>query len=316
MIDNLVMVGSRALAFRAQSLLSRRPLDFDFICSGEACQQFTESVKDKLDIYETYSTSNNKIIVKGKSIIEYEIAQPDSSAESFLDIVKHDDESLRTDFGLIPTLNLLFTLKKSHRYAKGPQFYKTFCDYHTLKMIGCKSDKYREWLKIREDETYASQKYPKLNMKKKDFFDDNTFQYKLEHDDIHVALASDLLGGFDKPAYSFYAEPGEEVKSSKKIFFEVDEKIRIRGCVEEVMVLACERSLFPFPGKLTERQAFLLAFEKLATGISSGWFREFLYENGPQILTTMPTGYSDHFLNCVERGTIRPFIVPATEVRV
>ena len=310
MIDNLVLVGSRALAFRAPEALNRRPLDFDFICSGDACREFLLAFGDKVKSESAYSPSKNKIIVKGKSIIEFEISAPNSSTESFIELVKKDDDSLRTDFGLIPHINLLFTLKKSHRYVKSPHFYKTFCDYHKLKAAGCKSDKYNDWLKLRETETYATQKYPKLNMGKKEFFDENTFDYKLQHDDIHEALANELLGGFGKPTYKYYGEPGEEVKSSKKIFFECAEEIQIRGCIEEVMVLACERSLYPFPNKLTERQAYLLAYEKLASGISSGWFREFLYENGPQVIAKMPIGYYDHFLNCVANGSIRKFEAP------
>ena len=45
------------------------------------------------------------------------------------------------------------------------------------------------------------------------------------------------------------------------------------------MVLTIERSLVPYPGKKTPEQAYLMALEKVCTSITSGWFREFVWEN-------------------------------------
>jgi len=120
-------------------------------------------------------------------------------------------------------------------------------------------------------------------------------------------MANNILGGFGEPAYIQYGVEGEEVKSDKNKFFACDEKVRLRGAIEEVMVLACERSLHPHPGKLTEKQAYLMAFSKLASSISSGWFREYVYESGPQIITSMPLGYGDYFQIAVKNGIVKPF---------
>lgn len=308
MINNLILIGSQALHFRTPHLLKRKPADFDFICTRDAMGEFYSKFESYIGAKKIYSPSNNKIIIKGKSICEFEIPTPDSSGEKLIKMVSEDEDSLRTDFGLIPTLDILFTIKKSHRYLKNsPHFFKTFVDYHLLKNAGCKSDKFNDWLALREKETYINQKYPKLNVVKKNFFNEDSFKYTYDHDSIHVAMANNILGGSGKPAYIQYGVDGEEVKSDKKKFFECDEKIRLRGAIEEVMVLACERSLHPHKGKLTEKEAYLMAFSKLASSISSGWFREYVYENGPAIITSMPQGYSDHFENTIKNGTIIPF---------
>lgn len=308
MIENMILIGSRALEFRAPSLLKRRPLDFDFICTKEAFKVFYDKFFKFIDPKKLYSPTENKIIIEGKTICEFEIIQPGSTGEKLLEMVSKDGETLRTDFGFVPMLNVLFSLKKSHRFLKdSPHFYKTFIDYHLMKSVGCRSDPYHDWFLQREKETYAKQKHPKLDTNKKEFFNEETFKYELDHDSIHVAMSSALLGGAGEPAYVSYGEDGEEVKSSKKKFFEVSEQVRLRGALEETMVLACERSLQPHPGKLSEKQAFLVAYSKLASSISSGWFREYVYENGPQIIASMPQGYGDHFQNCVKNGAIKPF---------
>lgn len=303
-MKDIALIGSRALKIRAPYLLNREPLDFDFICTRKACEEWVAKNRDAIKPKEEYwIDEDKKFILKGDSIVELEIAKPGTSSEMFLDLVKQS-KPVETSFGLIPSLNLLFTLKKSHRYLKNsPHFFKTFQDFHKMKMVGATSKDFEDFLKLREKETYVF-KTPKLNVKKHDFFSGDSIQYVYDHDSIHVSVCDEKLG---KPAYTFYGVPGEEVKSSKKIFFEVDEHVRLRGGLEESYVLAIERSLVPHPGKATPRQAFMMAYSKVCSSITSGFFREYCYENGLKILDMYEDSYFDKFKQGIEKGIVKPF---------
>lgn len=310
----LALIGSRALKFRAPMILRRDPLDFDFIATEEAYEDFVKKNNDKIRPEEIYPMEGGqKMIVKGEKkegdeigvILEFEIAEKRESGAQFLKMVESDPLTLKTPFGSVPSLDLLFTLKKSHRYLKNsPHFGKNFNDYHAMKRIGASSEKFTEWLKLREKETYATQKHPKLNVKKEEFFANDQVNYVHDHDSIHVSVCHPDIG---KPAYQVYAEPGQEVKSSKKLFFEASDFVRMRGVVEESAVLAIERSLVPHPGKLEPRHAWMFAFSKVATSITSGWFREWAYENGPVVLRNYPEDFYDRFLEGVKNGIVKPF---------
>lgn len=49
----------------------------------------------------------------------------------------------------------------------------------------------------------------------------------------------------------------------------------------------------------------MLAYSKVATSISSGWWRKFAYENGPKIIKMMPTNYYDKFLAGLASGVVK-----------
>lgn len=309
----LALIGSRALKFRAPRILDRKPLDFDFVATEDAYMDYVKKNNDKIRPVEIYQTPDQqKWIVKGEHseenpgvILEFEIAEKRDSSGDLLKIIEADPMTIQTSFGMIPCLNLLFAIKKSHRYLKNsPHFWKNFNDYHRMKFIGAKSDKYAEWLVKREKETYAAQKHPKLNVKKDTFFSNDQVNYVYDHDSIHDSVCHPSIG---KPAYRCYATPGEEVKSSKKLFFEGSEFIRNRGVIEESAVLAIERSLVPFPDKKTPKDAWYFAYSKVSTSITSGWFREYAYENGPEILQAFPEDFYQKFQEGVINGIVKPF---------
>jgi hypothetical protein len=123
-----------------------------------------------------------------------------------------------------------------------------------------------------------------------------------DHDDIHRSVAH-----FEKPAYLYYLKDGEQVQCDKEKFFSVNEEIRLFGCVEEAMVLALERSLIPFPNKLTPKQAFLFALSKVASSITSGWFREFCHSNIFEVIKLYHDDYYEKFQKDLAEGKIGLF---------
>lgn len=296
----MIIVGSRALALRAPSLLHRKPNDFDFVCTKEEFNSWMDKNGHKVNPKKVYP-EKNKMIVEGDSNCEFELIEKDSSSEMLEQLVKTDHDTFETSFGLVPSLDMLFTIKSSHKYLKNsPHFWKTLLDYHVMKMAGATvRNEYRDFLKVREKETYTYT-HPKLNTNKDNFFADDSIKYVYDHDTIHQSVAR-----FDKPAYLYYMKDGAEVQCDKNKFFACSKEIQLAGVVEEAAVLAIERSLVPHPGTWTPKFAWKFALSKVCSSITSGWFREFAYENALQILKLYPEGYWEKFQKDVESGLVK-----------
>jgi hypothetical protein len=268
----MILIGSRALAIRAPAVLTRPCKDFDFVCTKSEFE----------DWLAEYTPDRVEALPKGKfaafladgAICEFEIGNTD-----LIDLATRD--GLNTPLGTVPSLDLLFTLKKSHRHLKNsPHFWKTFTDYHRMKALGAKvRPEYEPFLRQREKETYTYA-HPKLNQGKKTFFaEDQGVKYTYDHDSIHVAVA---IG--PQPAYRYFQKDEAEVACSKDKFFACPREVQVNSVLEESAVLAIERSLVPHPGAMTPVQAWHYAFSKVCTSIASGWWRAWAYENGPDVL--------------------------------
>lgn len=282
----MILIGSRALVFRAPFLLQRAPKDFDFIGKRDEILSWLS----EQEIVPTQD-EGNKIIAEGEPPCEFEVVDPNRSNQMLVDLVEGDPQTIKTDFGLVPNIDLLFTLKASHRYLKNsPHFWKTAVDYHRMKKIGCKvRPEYMEFFKLREKETYTYA-HPKLNVKKDSFFSGDQVKYVFIHDHIHESVK--LL---EKPAYLYYLKDNEEVQCDKEKFFSLPNEIRLAGVVEEAAVLAIERALVPYPDKWTSKNAWIFALAKVCSSITSGWFREYAYENIFEVVKLFPEGFWEKF---------------------
>src|ERR1700690_2725007 len=174
-MEDIILIGSRALKIRAPQCLSREPRDFDFISPRKDADLWLDKNKPDLGNIISSTQGASKYSFEGTdAIVEFEIFDTETDtmhSSMFYDLVKSDRETINTSFGMIPNLDLLFTLKSSHRYMKdSPHFWKTLQDYHRMKDAGAKvRPEYRDFLKLREAATYTY-KHPKLNVDKKDFF--------------------------------------------------------------------------------------------------------------------------------------------------
>lgn len=309
----LVLIGSRALAIQAPKLLRRQPLDFDYIATQDGFDAWQEQFGRHLSVQEEIQISENKKAIKAKEgIIEFEFAKKGTNSEQFLSLVSEDSQSKETKLGTIPSLDMLFALKTSHRYLKdSPHFWKNLFDYHAMKKAGAKvRPEWSAWLKQREKETYTH-KTPKLmGVNKKDFFNPNSgVNYLWDHDSIHEVFSKKYTENGDVlPAYRHYILPNSQVECSKDLFFnKCSEEIRLRGVLEESYVLAMERSQIPFPGRLAPKESFKIAFSKVCTSITSGWFREFAYDNALRVLSLYEDSYVDLFFDAVKNGKVKPY---------
>ena len=308
----MILIGSRSLALRLPQALNRSPLDFDFIGTKEEYDHWFKTNEHKIKPTEIYPEMNgDKMIVKGEgTICEFEFIKPGSSNELLVDLVNKDPETIETSFGKIPNKNLLFTIKDSHKYKKfnqsSNQFWKTAVDWHSMKRLGCYiPEEYKEFHQLREKESYAAQKHPKLNVSKENFFKDDGLEYIFNHDDLHEAIKL-----YDRPAYTYYLKENQPVLCDKSKFFSVPESIRLAGGLEEGLTLSLERSYIPHKNVWQPDQIFKFAIAKVASTITSGFFREYVYHNIFNILKLYEQtskDYCDKFETALAAGKVRPF---------
>lgn len=296
-----MLIGSRALVANNPELEGvRKCVDWDFICTIE---QFTAWHKaNKANLRFAVPTQGGKYYHardKDGMNYEFELAWPGTSAEKLLQ--GYGGEGIATNY------DLLF-IKLSHRYKRNsPHFLKTMSDIKFLRSKLNRIDELytgKEWelFKLRESESYTYA-HPKLNVSSKEFFNGDGVNYVYDHDSIHLAVALitsnyevdhdgysliELREPKKSPAYTFYMKEGSEVMTSKEKFMSQPEHIRLYGVYEESCVLALERSQIPHglgkDGGPSPRWSFEMALMKVCTSITSGWFREYAWENYQKVL--------------------------------
>lgn len=286
------MIGSGALShhFPEAGFI---PRDTDYICTLEEFRAWTKCfVKGEIILCKPLSADKIHVRTKDGWNYEFEIATPGSTAQELLDYFDINDKVT-----MAPPYVLL-ALKLSHRYRRNsPHFLKTMRDIQFLRAQGVElGTELEEWLPKREAATYTYA-HPKLDVSKDAFFDGDGVQYIYDHDTIHLTQALIVIpvqvdnapGGVEKwhrPAYTHYMKDGSEVMTSKEKFMSVSENIRLYGVYEETCVLALERSQIPFEGENapSPRKSFEYALMKVCTSITSGWFREYAWENYQKVL--------------------------------
>jgi hypothetical protein len=309
----VLIIGSNALNLHTSNF--RVPKDIDIIATFDDALAFIKYTNG-LDECDVEIDSGKKIISKGISIIEAEVASPGSNAEELLEIVNNTNlisHNLDFEGHAWASPEVCYALKMSHRYLKNsPHFLKTMADIWTLReLLGTKEidPRLKEWYKRREKETY-NYKHPSLKRNKANFFNPTEVLYKYDHDSIHKAVAQTSA-----PAYTKFATDNHEVLSDREKFFSVGEYTRLCAVLEESYVLALERSQIPYgvlsdrPLRgLTPRKSFNMALEKVCTSITSGWFREYAWENYYAVAAM----YSDDYINQFKVGLDNGIVIPFT----
>lgn len=315
----MLVIGSKAAYSEG---LAVTPQDLDLIGTFEEYQTLIKLAKNY--IIATYPLSENKFFIKvkpgcdhtiGMEVVEFEVAWDGSSAAMLLDICEEDRRVHKIsnlsrgtlDFwqqefrvALLPTL---YALKMSHRYLRNnPHFKKTMDHIHQMRELLGSSDidpKLVEWLAFREKETY-NYAHPNLKQSKGDFFADDKVPYKYDHDTIHLAVKM-----FDKPAYEYFKADGAQVQCSQEKFNALSDELKIAAVLEESYVLALERCLIPEDFRPNPHKAFTIALEKVCTSITSGWFREYAWENYNRVMEKFDIAYVLDFKHGLESGIVK-----------
>lgn len=300
----MLLIGSAALRHYTDE--AREPRDYDYICTHEEFQEQIEFFKTLGVLKSCYPVNGSSMVAKlsDGTIYEFSLAWPGSSNADILEYnekYNHGREYASRD--------LLLMIKLSHRYRKNsPHFIKTMRDIHLLREMGASIKKHlKPILRKREEETYTYA-HPSLMQNKMDFFQKVDSFYVYEHDDIHIAVAVD-----SQPAYTRFSRDGQEVAVDKTKWDQCDTRTKLLAGLEESYVLAIERSLVSHPNVLTPDEAFLKALEKVCTSITSGWFRQFCWENYDAIVklhdevTEEVGNYYLRFKAALADGKIRKF---------
>ena len=310
----ILVIGSAALRYYGIEV-DRIRHDIDTIASVEA---IAEHVRDEAHKEIRYTPDGDHILSKGPApnemntlIWEYEIAWPESSGARLIEILEQHPELVEVEGSIgYSHPGVVLALKLSHRYKKNsPHFRKTMDDIIMLREMGFevpKCLKGKKWFKKREKETYKYS-HPKLmGVKKGEFFNDDGIDYVYDHDSIHAAVQH-----LDRPAYSFFQPEGEEVGTSKEAFFAQPLRIQLLAVLEESYVLSLERSIIPFNTFDDEEKccrAFDMALMKVCSSITSGWFREFAWENFHLVEEMYDIEYVRRFQDRVAEGKVRPYV--------
>lgn len=239
-------------------------------------------------------------------IFEFMIGKNGNSTEQLLQYCNNIEDGKL--FGEKASIHVLYLLKMSHRYLRNsPHFLKTMKDIRKLRQLGAFiPSELQEVFELREKETYTY-KHPVLDVSKNQFFDGDGVDYLYDHDTIHEAIA---IG--EMPAYRHYMKDGSEVMTSKEKFFSVPETIRLLGVYEETCVLALERSQIPFGSTVnapTCKHSFITALIKVCTSITSGWFRQYAWENFYEVINIYRNyGETDYLERFIEnKNVLKPF---------
>jgi len=319
----LLVVGSRALVHNNPELAPTRICgDWDFIATIDQFNKWYKENKNSMEF--AVPTEGGKYYhCRGKDGMnyEFEIAWEGTSARMLLDAYGNTGSQLihATDFDLL-------AIKLSHRYKKNSvHFKKTMDDIQFLRSrvtgIGCDTF-LTKFIALREKETYTYS-HPSLNVDKSSFFKDDGVQYVYDHDSIHKTVALVELASGKWPAYKSYMKEGCEVMTSKEKFFGVSEETRLNGVYEECCVLALERSQIPHAevdvepwmrsrqATPTPRWSFEMALMKVCTSITSGWFREYAWENYQKVLDLYESLGENDYVKRFEQNKhlLKPFKV-------
>lgn len=298
----LAVIGSAALAIQGLEL-GRTMSDIDLVGTYP---ELLEYLKSKGVTQIQPIELGAKIVGKSDVIYECEIAWPGSTAQELLTYISNDPETFYANGLMYASLDVCYALKMSHRFKKNSvHFHKTRDDIKKMRSWNAIIPfDFKEIYKRRKQEA-LNYSHPKLNQSKKDFFTDDV-PYIYDHDSIHETVKL-----FGKPAYSYFKPDEAEVLTSKSMFYDLPEEVRLAAVYEESCVLALERSQIPYP-KTERRKSFEMALTKVCTSITSGWFRTYAWENYDKVIHMYNTailqgyGYVESFQYGLEKGVVKP----------
>lgn len=324
----MVLIGSHAIAmFIPEWMNSRNTMDYDFIATKTEMQSLIKQMLTRHKLIKLafkdgtnkacaffFNKETNKQFVLEFNLVDEEFRDK-STWESDLTIHSTllystllivEGIEIRVD---CPTIAILYMMKLSHRYLRNsPHFNKTMNDIKMIRSYDPTIDFFVKRhlsaaLDLREKLTY-NYGHPVLKQNKDTFFDDSV-PYKYDHDTIHEAVKH-----LDRPAYTYYMVEGAQVMCSREKFEELNLLVRLMGVLEESYVLALERSIIPYDSFNDEEKcynAFKMALMKVCTSITSGWFREFAWENYETVLQAYDYNFVKKFIAALQEGKIKPF---------
>lgn len=301
---SIVILGSNAFNELGLETINRKQLDIDIISTFSEGLEFSKSILGNDVSITLYK--RNLVVVRDntkKSSLVVEILFPSKSNKLIYDYVMKNHSKVVGDI-YYPTLDLLYTVKMSHRFKKTTsfEFLKTMSDIKMMEKYGASiSDDELKNIYVTRQKEVLNYKHPNLNQAKSDFFTDDV-PYVYDHDTIHEAIKNGI-----KPAYQYFKPEENEVLCSKALFDKCTDEIKLLSVYEEACVLSLERSIVPFSIKEENkiRDRFEYALQKVCTSITSGWFREYAYAHYEEVKSMYNIDFYNKFLLGLKNGTIK-----------
>lgn len=308
----MLVIGSRAL--HHAGLIESKDIknsDWDFIADEPHWTEFkARMLGDEVEV-KSPDVRAFKCVWEGReTYFEAYIVPIGNNESSSAELLNYADRRIKVDHisGFHwATPDICLAIKMSHRFKKNnPFFRKTMHHIRFLRNKGYGLDNNPALTEImlqRQKET-LSYVHPNLNVSKDAFFKDDIYTY--DHDSIHEAVS--LTG---RPAYTFYLKDGSQVLTSKEKFMALPEEIKLAGVYEETCVLALERSQIPNDFKnVSSEHSFMMALEKVCTSITSGWFREYAWENYFKVVQMYKTLGVNDYIDRYKKNQhlVKPFV--------
>ena len=287
----IIFIGSEALRYNGFNI-DRKILDVDIIAPLKEGQEYAKS---KLGSFKTYPVSSKLWIYKNNDLV-IEHLMPTGSNKLIYDwMVENNLEYIPPELSL--------AIKMSHRFKKTnkTEFLKTKNDIKMLRNNGISYKDFDAIYKLRMKEV-LSYSHPNLNRNKEEFFTDDV-GYIYDHDSIHESIKT-----MDKPAYQYFKPEENEVFCSKSMFMKLSDDIKHKSVIEESWVLTIERALVPF--NITDenviKNRFRHALQKVCTSITSGWFRDYAWEDYDRVMDDYDISYYHRFQEGLKTGVVKP----------
>ena len=195
--------------------------------------------------------------------------------------------------------NFLLAIKTSHA-GWDIHWEKTMADILFLKKQGCVVDKelynrlVKDWIGVH------GKKWASLKGKTSTTFFEDAVPRKYVHDDIHEAVAV-----YDKPLYENLIVEG--VNCSEKGFDKLSFEDKILMTKEEIWVTALERYHIPSDFTCGHAAAYGKSLKKLATTMSSGWFKFFILDNFQHLTGCKDKEYIEKFKQAESQNKLRKY---------
>ena len=286
----IIFIGSEALRYNGFNI-QRKILDIDIIAP---LKEGMEYAKKKLGNFRIHPVSTKLWIYQNDNLVIEHLMPIESNKLIYEYMTNNNLEYIPPELSL--------AIKMSHRFKKTnkTEFIKTRNDIKMLREHGIDYKDFDDIFKMRQKEV-LSYSHPNLNQNKSEFFTDD-IDYVYDHDTIHESIKT-----MDKPAYQYFKPENSEVLCNKNMFDSLSYDVKHKSVIEESWVLTIERAVVPF--SITDEDAiknrFRHALQKVCTSITSGWFREFAWEDYDNVMDDFDISYYYRFKEGLVNGIIK-----------
>jgi hypothetical protein len=195
--------------------------------------------------------------------------------------------------------HFLLAIKASH-FGWDIHWSKTMNDILFLKERGYSVDPALYKMLVKDWTVVHGKKWGSLEKADSTTFFEDAVPRKYVHDSIHEAVAV----GSEPLYFKILKDDSGVVGCSKEKFDSLTEKEKENLVREEVWVTALERYLVPADFKCSTSLSYFKSLKKLATTMSSGWFKQWIISNFDLLYVNNNVDWVNQFKSKLIKGEI------------